>query len=64
VTRYLPEVETVEEAVSWATARGLVALCYRGETGLIRGLAVEPEAAARALEARALRLRAIAEATL
>jgi hypothetical protein len=63
-TVYLPECETVEQACQWAAERHLVALCYVGPTGLIRGLAVEPEAAAAALHARAVRLRAAAEALL
>lgn len=59
---YLPEFASEDEASDWAAARGLVAVCMRGETGLVRGIAIEADAAARALEVRARRLAEIAEA--
>lgn len=63
--RHLPAgLASGEAASDWAAARGLVAVTYRGPKGAIRGIALEADAAARALEVRARRLLAVAEASL
>ena len=58
----LPEFATVEAAVDYAAARGLVAVLEHGPTGLIRGVAVAPDVMAASLETRARRLVGAAEA--
>lgn len=59
---YLPASASIEEANDWAEARQKVAIAYRGPDGLWRGLAVDPDIAAKTELASAERLRAQAEA--